>query len=458
MQRPITTERGRAPRICIVTPGQIGSNPRVVKEAQALHEAGYEVSVISTRTLNLVEPRDLALMRRIPWRLERIDLRSRLQWRLLRAAQLCARFTYVATGVAQCADVGLSAFTWPLRRAALETPADFYVAHYPAALPAVAAAAKKYAVPYAYDAEDFHLGDWQDDPAYNIERRLVGDIEGRYLPGCAYVTAASAGIANAYAESYRIEQPHVVLNSFPLDRASPGPTPRGTAQPGPSLYWFSQTVGSNRGLECAVRAAGLARTCPHLYLRGTPATGYADELLDLARAVGAAGRVHLLPPDEPDGMERLAAAYDAGLVAETGHTASRRLCLTNKLFSFLLAGIPPLMSDTPAHCRFAAEAGLTDLIYRREDPTALAQLLDGLLGDAPRLAGSRAQVWHLGQERYNWEREREQLVEAVGRVGLGPLFVSPLGCRGRVQKVARIADHAPKLGRSSDAADGNDHS
>ena len=27
-------------RICIVTPGALGSNPRVVKEAQALHEGG----------------------------------------------------------------------------------------------------------------------------------------------------------------------------------------------------------------------------------------------------------------------------------------------------------------------------------------------------------------------------------------------------------------------------------
>ena len=157
MQRPLTTKGGRAPRVCIVTPGQIGSNPRVVKEAHALHEAGYEVGVIATRTLDLVEPRDLALMRRIPWRLERIDLRSRLRWRLLRAAQLAARCTR-AVGLVRSADAGFSAFTRPLRRAALATPADLYVAHYPAALPAVAAAARKHGARYAYDAEDFHLG------------------------------------------------------------------------------------------------------------------------------------------------------------------------------------------------------------------------------------------------------------------------------------------------------------
>jgi hypothetical protein len=405
----MTVEKGRGLRVCIVTPGQIGSNPRVVKEADALHDAGHQVSVIATRALDVVEPRDQALMRRVLWGLERIDLRSPLRWKLRRAGQLCARGAYSAMGLARSADAGLSALMQPLRRASLATPADLYIAHYPAALPAVAAAATMHGARYAYDAEDFHLGDWPDDAAFESERRLVRAVEARYLPGCAYVTAASPGVAEAYASTYGIN-PRVVLNAFPLGHAAPAPTPRGTAQPGPSLYWFSQTIGHGRGIECAVRAIGRAGTRPHLYLRGTPAAGYATRLLDLARDADAAGRVHLLPPDEPDRMEQLAAAYDAGLCSETGHTASRQLCLTNKLFSFLLAGIPPLLSDTPAQCGFGAEAGLTDLLYPRGDPAALAQLLDRLLGDADRLADARVQAWRLGQERYNWERERPTLI------------------------------------------------
>ena len=269
-------------------------------------------------------------------------------------------------------------------------------------------------------------------------------IERRYLSGCAYVTAASPGIADAYAETYGIERPRVVLNTFPLGHASHQPTPRGTAQQGPSLYWFSQTIGPDRGIECAVRAIGLARTRPHLYLRGTPTADFAERLLDLAESVGAGGRVHLLTPDEPDKMEHLAATYDAGLCGETGHSASRRVCLTNKMFSFLLAGIPPLLSDTPAQRRFAAEAGLTALLYAREDPGALAELVDRLLGDAPRLAASRAHAWRLGQERYNWEMERCQLIEAVRRVGLGPALVPPLAARTHLDS-DRTSDQASQI-------------
>lgn len=416
---------GRSLRVCIVTAGHIGSNPRVVKEADALHDAGHEVSVISARVLDLVEPLDQALMRRIPWRLERIDLRPPLRRRLRRVVQLCARRAYAGLGLAWCAEPGLSASAGIVRRAACATSADLYVAHYPAALPAAAAAARLHGARYAYDAEDFHLGDWPDGPAYEIERRLVRAVEGRYLPGCAYVTAASPGIAEAYAEAYGIEGPRVVLNTFPLAHAAPAPTPRGSAQPGPSLYWFSQTIGPERGIECAVRAIGHAATRPHLYLRGTPATGFAARLMQFAREAGAAGRVHLLPPDQPDRMEALAAAYDAGLCSETGHTAARRLCLTNKLFTFLLAGIPPLLSDTPAQCRFATEAGFSDLLYPLDDPAALAQLIDRLLGNPEHLAAARMQAWRLGQERYNWERERPKLLACLkGQAYAGPQSVA----------------------------------
>ena len=113
-----------------------------------------------------------------------------------------------------------------------------------------------------------------------------------------------------------------------------GPSPRSTTSPGPSLYWFSQTIGPDRGLECAVRAIALADCKPHLYLRGFVSHAYRQRLVALARAMGVENRLHLLPPAPLEQMERLAAVYDVGLVAETGATPNRRIALTNKLFTY----------------------------------------------------------------------------------------------------------------------------
>ena len=173
-----------------------------------------------------------------------------------------------------------------LVRAAIRVPADLYIAHYPAALPAAAIAARHYGALYAFDAEDYHLGDFSEIPQHNAERRMVRAIEGRHLRGCAYVTAASPGIAEAYVKSYGITRPTVALNVFPRPQAPPGPTSAGTTVPGPSVYWFSQTIGPNRGLECAVRAIARTRSRPHFYLRGTLARNFADRLQKIAAEVG----------------------------------------------------------------------------------------------------------------------------------------------------------------------------
>jgi glycosyltransferase involved in cell wall biosynthesis len=406
------TISNEARTVCILTPGSIGSNPRVVKEADVLEAAGYRIRVIATRTLERIESRDEALMRRIRWELERIDLRSNSLWRLRRLPQLAARGLFAASGHSGFATAAFSPFTAVLTLAALRTPADLYIAHYPAALPAAVAAARAHGARYAYDAEDFHLGDWPEEPNYDTDRKLARAIEGRFLHGCAYVTAASPGIADAYVEAYGIERPTVVLNVFPLTQAPDKQTAKGSAEPGPSLYWFSQTIGPDRGLECAVEAISIARSRPHLYLRGTLASGYFERLDALAARCGVSGKVHYLPPGEPDEMERLAAVYDLGLIAETGHTPARRVCLTNKLFSFLLAGVPPLMSDTPAHVAFIAEAGIHDQLFPTGDAAALAQLIDNLLSPE-HLDAARRKAWQLARERYNWEKVKGELVRVT---------------------------------------------
>ena len=126
-------------RICIITPGALGSNPRVVKEAQALSEAGYAVTVISTRTLDFVDQLDLDALSSVAWCSRRIDLRQRsAAWRLKRVLQTASAQVYAATGVESLADFSFSAFTRPLKDAVRSVAADLYIAHYPAALPAAA--------------------------------------------------------------------------------------------------------------------------------------------------------------------------------------------------------------------------------------------------------------------------------------------------------------------------------
>lgn len=390
----------------------------MVKEASALVKAGHDVHVVHGRYA--------------PWAAEYdAQIRGFATTGVSFGPHFTRRARYLLQSLTRRAAIALGRFT-PLRpilaataiapvardlvAATMAIKADLYIAHYVAALPAAARAARRHGGLYSFDAEDFHPGDLPDTPQNAEANRIIDAIERKMLPGAAFVTAAAPGIADAYAKRYAIAHPTVILNVFPLGDAPAAPTARGSARPGPSVYWFSQTIGADRGLECAVRAIAVARTRPHLYLRGNPARGFAERLRALAIEEGVEDRLHLLSPEPPDRMIHLARDFDVGLVGETGQTHNRRIALTNKQFTYLLAGIPMAMSDIEAHRAFAADAEGTAFLYRNGDPTSLAASLDSLLDDAVALATARQTAFRLGQERFNWEFEQEKLLAVVANV------------------------------------------
>jgi hypothetical protein len=423
MNRPVLPRA--APRICVLTPGHLSTNPRLVKEADALAGAGYEVQVIAADFVRWAREADRTFANR-SWSVVRTLPFGPDAPMPVRALQLLRRHLARVMVSARLDPPAVVRAAWhpigpDLVLAAMRVPAELYIAHYPAALPAAAIAAHHHGTLYAFDAEDFHLGDLPELPAHSTERRMVRAIEGRYIRGCTYVTAASPGIADAYSETYEINRPTVVLNVFPRSQAPHGPTPAGSVTPGPSVYWFSQTIGSDRGLECAVRAIGRARSRPHLYLRGTPARGFVGRLRMIATEHDVADRIHILPPAAPTEMERLAAGYDLGLAGETGHTGNRRIALTNKVFSYLLAGLPIALSDIPAHRAIARGLSNAARLYTADDPDCLASVIDAFVGERGALAAARATAFHLGQTQFNWEMERSILLncvqKAIWRVG-----------------------------------------
>jgi glycosyltransferase involved in cell wall biosynthesis len=399
-------------RICIVTPGALGSNPRVVKEATALHDTGHDVYVISIRTLPHLEFCDRQVLAAAPWRANRLDL-NKSRYRIERLAQLASKSTFRAVPLPVFADRSISASTRLLTKRAESVHADLYIAHYVAALPAAARAATRYGAAYAFDAEDFHLGDLPDTPEHALDKQIIRAIESRYLPGAAYLTAAAPLIADAYTAAYGVSRPAVILNVFPKLNAPTAPTACGSANPGPSVYWFSQTIGPGRGLETAIEAIAKAKSAPHLYLRGTPAAGYDKYLRSFAMRAGAAEQLHFLDPVQPNELERFGAQYDLGYVGELAESRNRQIALTNKVFSYLLSGVPSIATDIPAHRQIAPELGEAMTLFRLDDAAALASAIDNALLYPQRLAAARAHAWHLGQTRYNWDVELASLTHFV---------------------------------------------
>ena len=403
----------RQRRICLVSPGHVASNPRLVKEANALHNAGFHVRVVAGDYMAAVRPLDETILSQAPWSWVQVGLGSRLSY---------LRRSLIQRGAKLLASAGwipnLSVAVWAhsrmsdrLKQAAAAEPADLYIAHCLAALPAAAAAAQRHGARLGFDAEDFHIGELSQIPENAAEIAVRYAIERTLLPRCQHLTAASPGIADAYTKHYGVVM-EPIFNVFPLAEASASPASR---MGEPSLYWFSQTIGSDRGLESIVRAMGRIKSPVQLYLRGMPTAGYPEQLQQLAQKVGVGDRVHFLSSAPPAEMARLAACHDVGLSLEQNQPLNRSICLTNKIFVYLLAGLPILMSNTPAQQKFAAQLGEAAVLVDINDPEAIAMSLDALLSNPNRLEIARATARKLSQERYNWDVEQNRFLQVVER-------------------------------------------
>jgi glycosyltransferase involved in cell wall biosynthesis len=143
--------------------------------------------------------------------------------------------------------------------------------------------------------------------------------------------------------------------------------------------------------------------------------GHGKALLSLAQSLQIGDRVKLLPMASPLAMVELAGEYDIGLAVETEGSENHRRCLANKIFTYLLAGRPILMSDTPAQQALAGELGEAAAVVSLADPAAIARQLDRwALAPEPLQAAGRT-ACRLARNRYNWQIEQRIFLASVAK-------------------------------------------
>lgn len=408
-------------RICVVTSGHLSSCPRMVKAADALHEAGYRVRVVCTSNLQGHAQLDAHLLQSRSWRVETVRFDragAPLRWAGTGLARRAAERAVRLIGVER-APLGLVAQAFgrlhgSLRAAAAAEAADLYYGGTSGALAATAQAAEACGAPYALDLEDFHGAEQDDGPEARRAHAMIARVERDLFPGAAFLTAGSTAIADAYAEQ-RGRRPIPIDNVFRLPASAPELAP--SAGSGLRLYWFGQLIGPGRGLEDAVRAAGMSGAPIELHLRGDELPGYVKSLRTLARQVAPQLVIAQHAVEPPDVLIEASRRghYDVGLALEQTHVFNRTVCLTNKGFTYLLAGLAVAFTDTPGQHALAVDLGEGALLAPPGDVAALAAGLARWASDKALLGRAKRAAWEAAQRRWHWDHPAEKgaLLEAV---------------------------------------------
>lgn len=237
-------------------------------------------------------------------------------------------------------------------------------------------------------------------------------IEARLVGGAAFVTAGSGAIASAYARQHACEVVPI-HNTFPLPDAPP------TIEVDSErvrFYWVGQTVGPGRGIEQCVQALSASGLSARVSLRGYANHEFVAHLQEQAAQAGNGVSIECLPFAPPTQIVAGGAGQDVGLALEPGDTENSRCLLSNKALTYLLAGLAPLLSETPGHAPLLSDLGSDALSARPSDTAGLACVL-ATLADRSRLTCLRRAAWDAAVRRWHWEHpdDRGRLLELIGR-------------------------------------------
>ncbi|MFB9844077.1 glycosyltransferase family protein [Mucilaginibacter ginsenosidivorans] len=392
-------------KVCLVTPGHIASDPRLVKEATALSAAGYQVYLVFTQHVEELVAYDRRILQEHPeWHAVFLYWAGN-SWRS-KFRRVCSRFRQRLSR--DPASTLNRHFSWQLR-AAVACRADLYIGHNPGALPVVVLAAVRNRAKSGFDAEDFHRNEMTDDLTHP-DYRLKAAVEDVYLPETSYITASSELIAARYAKLF--SRPVVtILNVFPkIGIARPAKDSQGPLR----LFWFSQTIGPGRGLETVISAIMAAGSAMELHLLGNPRPGYDTILKELADTGGGACRLVFHDTVYPDELFRIAAGFDIGFACEETVPLNRDICLTNKLFTYLQCGLAIAASPTTAQVAFLNSYPQVGKVY--PDRAELSSILLAYDRNRRLLSETQKAAFQLGQSDLNWENESRRFIGCIGGI------------------------------------------
>jgi|SRR5665213_414997 len=395
-------------KICIVTGVHLCHNPRVIKEASTLAAAGFDVTVLGGAFDPKLKQRDQDLLANASYRfvpvVDMTDTPRRKTISKVRIGKLLHR----TIGLENRWQMG-EAFG-PLKKMALNTPADLYICHMEQAL-AVGDRLLRADRRVAVDMEDWYSHDLPKRARKYRPIRLLQKLERRLLSDGVFGLCPSHAMAERLAAAYQCPSPAVIYNAFPWADRETLEAKAAERPKVPSIYWFSQTLGPGRGLEDLIAALPRLNFPAQIHLRGVPSRGF-KEWLTAQIPNHWIDKVFFHAPVHNTQLLACIAEHQIGFAGESADSSNKDLTVSNKIFHYMLGGLAILASNTKGQAEIAANVtGIS--LYRAGNPASLAEQLNSLLASPAKLEASMAASLTAAHETYCWERQETKLVELV---------------------------------------------
>lgn len=400
--------------IAMIVWNEFLNDARVLKEAQTLQSAGYQVRVFALHTPGVTQQQERLKEGIEVFRVARSPL---WKWRKRQA---------FAGGVLQRAKAqdpigNLSLKHQVLRLVArawthaallwhiVRYRADVVHSHDVNTLPTAWLAARLGRSRLVYDAHEISTS----REGYDSFRRLVGMVEKHLMPKADGNITTTDARAKYFARAYGVARPTVLQNRPRLTPCQASDRIRqelGLANPWPIIV-YQGGLQQGRGLEKLVRTAAHVPDAYFVFIGGGRLT---QGLIQLSEAMGLNDRVHFIPTVALAELPSYTASADIGVQPIENTCLNHYTTDSNKLFEYLIAGLPVVATDFPEIRRIVRGYDV-GLLVPANDPPALARALNRLLDDAA-LRKHYALNASVTAGLLNWEEQEYRLVSLYSQV------------------------------------------
>ncbi len=397
-------------KVVIITHGQICAQPRTVKQAISLSRE-YEVTVIYCPMSPWGDEFDNIIISENPqirWvRVGAHPTENPLKFNLVRLRRKLWEIFYLLFGNKFHAALKSNVnYSQDLNIEAQKYKADLFIGHNLGSISAITNAAKNYNSKAYFDFEDFHRG---EDLENSLHWKRTTEIENEFAIQLNGATAASELITEYYKNEFPSLQIETILNVFPKNNQIKFVDSEIDEL---KLFWFSQTIGLGRGLEFILQACAKVLPQPKITLLGNCSDEVKEKIIKLIEEVGL-DKMNItfkvvVPESE---IPIIASQHHIGLCTEDTMTLNRRICLTNKIFTYMLGKNALLMSNTPAQSIFFAKQLGVGQLVNLYNISEITECIQNYQDDRLLLENHRNESLRLAKETYNWEMESEKLLK-----------------------------------------------
>lgn len=229
-------------------------------------------------------------------------------------------------------------------------------------------------------------------------------IEGLFIKGLNGYYTVSQSVANIYKDKYGLD--FYVIRNLPF-RNNQGGNPENEGQ----FIIYQGSVNIGRGIDLAIEAMQYLNNFQLLIAGDGPELEHLKDLvgdLKLYQRVKFTGK--LLPAD----LQKLTRAASIGISLEENMGESYMASLPNKLFDYIQAEVPVLVSDLPEVKAVVEKYGIGEVLKERT-AEHLAYIFQRMMTDL-----SQRAVWEqnlkVAASELCWENESEKLLNLVNQL------------------------------------------